>query len=238
MDNKLEKAKERIRMFLRKAESTTFEEERKTFLEAAEKMMMRLGLERAELEANGEAQAEPIVRKSVILKGNYSGIMVEFFSCMAYGYGDLFSYQIRYRGRLDRDAVVMGTESDTEQFLELFQSVHTQALAALHRWQKETRGERFFMTDMEKFNLNRSFLKGFGEEVGSRLFSIRMEQSGMASKGAELVLASKQARIQEEVDKMTLRTAQSAMRGRNPYAELMGREAGRDADIGGKKIKG
>ena len=73
----MKKIEEKIRLLLAKAESTEFEAERDTVLAAATKLMVKFGIEEAELRASGASPGEKIVQESVEFRGNYSAAFID-----------------------------------------------------------------------------------------------------------------------------------------------------------------
>lgn len=233
----IEKMKEKIRMLLAKAESTTFPEERDTFNAAAEKMMLRLGLTVAELEASGKQESEEIVEVSRVYPGNYSIVMVPFAADVAAGYGDVTVLTRNVPDSLERVVYLIGFASDVEMVSTLLDSLDLQVMSALRVWQKENIEWRRRQTDMEKYLSHRSFIAGFGAEVKQRLASLREEVVAEASHGAELVLASKGDRVRDWVSD-NIRVSENRGRGfsMDAVGYLAGRAAGEDADLSQKKV--
>ena len=67
---------EKIAKLLAKAERTDNEHERDAYTQQAERLMLKLGIERAELESAGEVKAEDIVEVTREWTGNYAITMV------------------------------------------------------------------------------------------------------------------------------------------------------------------
>lgn len=229
--------KRKITAMLAKAERTENEHERDAFMKAAEKLMVRLGIHRAELEAVGEAQKEKIVEVSRVWRGNYSIVMLLFTYDVAMGFGDLTVLQAT-RSAVHRTSFIIGPKSQVEEFMVLINSLELQSLSALKRWQKETRVERADLTDMEKYIQHRSFLAGFGSMVSRRLLAIRKTEEQSMSTGAELVVADRRSDIQAWVDEQYPNVGKS--RGGTKYSDagsrMAGQEAGKKADLNQKKI--
>lgn len=196
----IEKQKEKIRMLLAKAESTTFEAERDTFNAAAEKLMLRLGLDIAELEAGGRvAEEEEIIEVRRTYPGNYSIVMVPFAADVAHGFGNVTVLARNVTGSLTRQVYLIGFRSDVEMVTQLLDSLDLQVMSALRVWQKENIEWRRGLTDMERYIGHRSFITGFGGRVRTRLEEERKEVFSEASHGAELVLASRDDKVKDWV---------------------------------------
>lgn len=234
----IEKMKDRIAMFLAKAEATNFDEERDTFNAAAEKLMIRLGIARAELEGRGEAKPEKIVEVKREYPGNYSISYIPFVYHVAGGFGHLTILQQRTAG-LTRYAYIIGTESDVQEFCTLLDSLEIQVKHALRLWQKENIEVRRGLTDMQKFLQHRSFIEGFGAKVGSRLAERRDKEETGLSTGTELVLVSKDDRRQEFLDETYGELKQDkATRRHSSVGFAAGHRAGANASLGEKGIAG
>lgn len=231
--------KTKIAKLLALAERTENDEERDAFNAKAETLMVQLGIARAELESVGEVKPEKIVQVHRDWRGNYSIVMVPFVADVANGFGGLTVLQATHSAMLRRTYII-GTETDVAEFLVLIDSLHLQVMSALHRWQKEHKEERRWLTDMEKYVQHRSFISGFGETVRSRLRTTRTVEEASASTGAALVLASKKDRVNawiaEEYPEMG--KARGGIQQFSSVAAHAGRIAGQSANIGGKAVKG
>lgn len=234
----LNKMKDRIRKMLRQAEGTNNEHERDTFNEAAEKLMIKLGIARAELEAEGEVRAEEIVEVVREWRGNYSIVMVPFVSDVAYGFGNLTVLQSNH-GAMLRKTYVIGFKSDVEAFLTLIDSLALQVLSALRVWQRDNAEARRGLTDMQKYVQHRSFITGFGHTVSNRLSANRTVAEDHASTGAALVLASKKDRIGSWIDETYPKVgkARGGMQYHSSIGMEAGREAGHSANLGGTSVE-
>jgi hypothetical protein len=233
------KMKDKIAKMLAKAERTDNEHERETFTAAAERMMLRLGIQAAELEAAGEVKAEEIVEVNHTWTGIYATTMVEFTHRLAQGFGNLTILQSS-RGQRRRVVFVIGHKSDVEQFMALLASLNLQAVSGLKRFQKENTEDRAWRSVQEKFVQDRSFLQGFAGEVSRRLSALRVETEAEATTGAALVLASKMDRVTEKVNEMypNMGKARGGMQQFSSKGAAAGRTAGQSANIGGKSVSG
>lgn len=231
--------KDKIAKLLAKAERTDNEHERDAFNSQAERLMLKLGIARAELESAGEVKPEEIVEVVREWKGNYSIVMVPFVANVAEGFGNLTILQST-RSAMLRKTFIIGHKTDVEEFVALIDSLALQVLSALHRWQKEHKEERRGLTDMEKYVQHRSFISGFGLTVSSRLAEERKEEEQEASTGAALVLASKESRIKGWLDEKypKLGTARGGMQQFSSRAARDGAVAGRTANLGNKSVGG
>lgn len=231
--------KRKIAALLAKAERTDNENERDAFTAKAETLMVRLGIQAAELEAAGEVKPEEIVEVNHVWGGIYATTMVGFTSDLANGFGNLTVLQSS-RGQRRRVVFVIGHKSDVEQFMTLLHSLNLQALSALKRFQRENAEDRAFKTVQEKFVQDRSFLTGFSNEVRRRLAALRIETEAEATTGAALVLASKQQRVNAYMEEAypKLGKARGGNQQFSSKGAMAGRTAGASANIGGKGVSG
>jgi hypothetical protein len=231
--------KRKIAGLLAKAEKTDNEHERDAFNAKAEKLMLRLGLNQAELEAAGEKKAEKIVEERLHWENVYAKTMVDFAHAVCGGIGNLTTLQ---SGRWANATVyIIGHKSDVELAVKLIRSLELQVLSALKAWQKASKAERAGQSNYDKLVGNRSFIKGFAATVNQRLHAERTEVEAEASTGAALVLASKMDRVMAALEDMYPKLGKARKSGHGRYSSVAaaaGREAGAKADIGNKRVGG
>jgi hypothetical protein len=229
----LDKTKALIAQMLAKAESTDSENERDMCTAQAEKLMLKLGIQRAELESVGKQKAEDIIQRSREFPGDLSISFITFTHSVAMGYGDLTTLQSKSSYSSARTAYIIGHESDVLQFLQLLDSLEKQVRAALRTWQRASREERRYQTGQQKYLANRAFIEAFGGTVAARLRAERAEEMTTASTGAALVLADKKGRVDAWVkDTYTLgRAGRGHSNGYNAGARAAGRAAGEKAQL-------
>jgi hypothetical protein len=233
------KLKSKIAKMLAKAERTDNEHERETFLAAAERMMLRLGIEKAELEAAGEVKPEEIVEQQHVFTVIDETTLVGFTHRVAQGFGNLTILQSS-RGQRRRVVFVIGHKTDVESFMALLASLNLQAVSGLKRFQRDNKDDRAWRSVQEKFVQDRSFLEGFAAEVARRLSALRVETEAEATTGAALVLASKMDRVNAHMEEAypNLGKARGGNRQYSSVGAAAGRTAGQSANIGGKSVKG
>lgn len=232
--------KDKIAKLLAKAERTDNDHERDAFTAQAERLMLKMGIERAELESAGEIKAEDIVEEKRLWTGNYAIVMVPFTTRVGRSFGSLNFLQSKNHNGMQRWSYVIGHKSDVAEFLTLLDSLHLQVMAALKRWQRANVEERRYLTDMEKYTQNRSFIEAFGSAVAWRLQEERKQEEAEASTGAALVLASKQDRVDLWVGEQytNLRSSRTGARTYDGAAAMAGHIAGQQASLGsGKAIQ-
>lgn len=233
----LAKMKARINALLAKAESSNFPEERDAFNAGAEKLMLRLGISVAELEAAGKTKAEKIVEVRRSYNGDYAISLVAFVRAIADGFGHLTVLQSQGY-KLSRSAYIIGHESDVEQFLILHDSLNLQVRSALRAWQKANLEARRGLTEHQKYLQHRSFIEGFGQQVGRRLAARRTTEEVTASPGAALVLYSKESRISDWVNEAYPKLGKSRGHSHSYAGYSAGQASGAKANLNDPGIGG
>jgi hypothetical protein len=236
----LAKMKARIAQLLAQAESTTYEAERDTFNAAAEKLMLRLGIVRAELESIGEAKPEKVIEVRREYKGIHAIGFISFGHAILRGFGHVTALQSSYNRGRSRLLYLIGTESDVRELSQLLDSLELQVISALGRWRSETATDRKYMTAMDKELRDRSFISGFGSTVGQRLREARtVEEKVVTGTSTALVLVGKDERVQEYMNQAHPNLRHTTSRqGHSSAGSSAGRSAGAKADLGQKRVGG
>lgn len=232
--------KAKIEAMLAKAERTDNEHERDAYNAQAERLMIKMGIDAAELEAAGTVKPEQVIQIEREYGGNYSIIMIPFCNQMRLAFGHIQMLQWQSSHTLLRRAFLIGHVSDLEAFTALENSVEAQAMSALKRWQRDNRDVRRYQTDQEKYLANRSFLAAFGRVAASRLRDMRQVEEAEVSTGAALVLVSKEERVEAAMAEMypeTKAARQTSLNG-SLAGSLAGAAAGRNANLGEKSLPG
>lgn len=234
--------KDKIAKLLAKAERTENEQERDAYNAQAQKLMIRWGIEEAELESAGEIKPEEIVEKMIHLKTSYAPAFVVLGHSVARGMGNLRTLQSKpiNKPETNRFLYVIGHTSDVERFEQLLTSLILQVTTARKRWWKSLSPlKKARYTHFEAFVAGREFIVQFGLEVGARLRALHQEEDVQASPGAALVLASKQTRVDGWVEEKYPNLQNVRGYTSTDYTGARaGREAGRLADIGQSRVSG
>lgn len=223
----------KIAKLLAKAEATDNPHEAETFTEAAERLMVKWGIEEALVRSKmGEtAKREEIVRESLEYTGRYAGVWVVLANEVVGGLGGVRLYQKSKRGSTNKTAVIVGYESDVSRARMLVTSLQLQASMALATWWKNFTAKQW-MTDQQKFKARRQFIVSFAIVVRDRLVALRTEEVAAAGNGAELVLVDRDAQLDAWMRKHLGQTR----KGRSFQGSWHGREegqaAGRSAGLG------
>lgn len=229
--------KDKIAGLLAKAERTDNEHERDAFNAKAESLMIKYGIEQAELEAAGEVKPEEIIEVRIPFTGIYNMVMPDFVHTVARSLGNLSVLQSTSWDKKTRTAYVIGHKSDVEAAQVLIASLQLQAMSAMKRWWKSF-DDKVWMSNMEQYKARRQFIISFGYGAADRIKSERRTEEATASTGAALVLASKQDRVNDHVQqtynpKKSRGGVQGGMAGHSE-----GRAAGRQANVGTTGIGG
>jgi len=227
----LKQMKSKIAKLLAKAEGSSTEEERAAFTAKAEELMLKLGINAAELEATGEVKPEEIVEVQRPYSGGYAREMVDLVHAVCSGWGNLTTLQ---SGRgANRMAWIIGHKTDVELVQQLISSIELQAMAALHHWQR-TEPSRKGQDNNARTIGSRSFIAGYAQVVRQRLFELRMQVEEEATPGAALVLASKQDRINSWMENQypDLKEGRADRRRYSSVGARAGAKAGLSADLG------
>lgn len=226
--DKMARKRELIAQMLAKAESTNFPEEADAFLKQAERMMVKFGIEQAEIDAErgklGQSM-EDIVVKNYEFAGTYKeGRFMGY-----YGVATAFNsvHAIRSRGATTWTMHLIGAESDVDQIIRLFDSMTIQSDVAMKAWWMNF-WRKEYMSASEKRMERRTFIMGFAKEVERRIKAIYQEESA----GKELILVGRKERAQEEANKrFKTKTERSRLTQGSDYAAGAGRLAGQKATI-------
>ncbi|MEV2277847.1 DUF2786 domain-containing protein [Nocardiopsis sp. NPDC049922] len=232
--------REKIAKLLAKAEGTDSPAEAEAFTRAAERLMIKWGIEEAVVRAamTGE-QPEEITTARILYTDTYSDAFVAFTSSIVDGLGELRTFYVSGHAHPDHRVVyVVGHRSDVQRAEMLISSLRLQAVSAMKTWWRTGRYSTH-LKGWRAFKARRQFIISFGHGVGERLAGVRTEtiaETGGAS--TELVLVDRATRVNAWVDEhigelQKTRGLQSSLLG---FAA--GREAGRRADIGNNVTDG
>ncbi|MFI6485251.1 DUF2786 domain-containing protein [Nonomuraea sp. NPDC050663] len=226
-----DKTLDRIRKLLAQAEGTTHEHERQTFMEAAQNLMAKYGIERAHLGALHPETDKP-GHRNITAPNPWANEQINLIyhvaealrcKCIVTGTG---------RGGVEPGVAIMGFESDMERaemlytslLIQMFRGLFTTRVPAGHPSPK-----RF----------QRAFLIGFADEAARRIREAeqRAAQQTPTSTGTstDLVLVSRAEKVEALARQMFPRTRKSK-RSVDGLGYLGGQEAGRRADIGGSRL--
>lgn len=224
-----------VRQMLAKAESTT-PEEAEALTAAAEKIMLRLGIDDAMLAASEKKAQDtsPVVSKVMTFEGTYRlGMMTSMYqvlqalqTCSA----------IRTQGRNTESMHIYGRETQVDRAILLMSSLEIQAMVAMRNWWKASKHDYVSASEAQKQRVRRQFIISFGKGAADRIRSERTEVEAQVA-GSALVLldevAAAKAKIAEEHGHMR---RGRGIRGGGAHAAQAGRAAGRRANVGTTQV--
>lgn len=184
-----------IAQLLAKAESTT-PEEAEALTEAAERLMLKYGIEQAvidERRARSGQVREEIIEIRMPMQGTYSIDLRDLGAQVAFGLGTIRPLVSKY-GNV-HVLYLVGFESDVRQAELLVESLKIQALVAMRAWWARERDEYWYPNESAKRSARSSFIRGFGEGARARIQANRQQIVEEAGSGTDLVLASRLDRI-------------------------------------------
>lgn len=223
----------KIANLLAKAEATTFPAEAEAFMAKAEELMLKYGIEQAQLQAHlpGQKREEIVTVRFMIRNGHgYAAAMAD----IAHTIAPNFSIRSMQSAMGDGGRVIwyVGHKSDVEQAERLAQSLTEQSRKqALHWWKTEGKAGSPWATDNEAYLARREFIHAFARGVGSRLAETRSRVVEESAPGTALVLVERSKLVDSWVsENMQVGTARQTKRRSGGYeARVAGREAGRKA---------
>lgn len=234
-----EKKIDLIAQMLAKAESTT-PEEAEALTEAAEKLMIKYAIDQSVIDERrakkGEA-SEKIVEERLDFTGAYRGEMINLAWAVSNGLGNLRAMQnTSYNGGKLFSIWIIGFESDVAQAKVLIASLQIQAAVAVREWWKTTKDVYLLESSYNQEKARRSFVHGFGSGAGRRIKESRNQVVQALSKGTELVLVSRQVKVDSYMDEKSLRKGRARTATGGDGAAAHGYRAGQNANTGEKSV--
>lgn len=224
-----------VQQLLAKAESTT-PEEAEALTEAAERLMIKHGIDQAMIDARRASQSEPekVVKDQVTFTGVHRIGLLTMGHVVVSAFGTMRT--VRTRRGTTESLVIVGFESDVAQAKMLVESLHLQAFSAMSTWWR-TFEEKVYLTDQQKTMAKRQFLVSFGSGAASRIQKATVEAVAETT-GSALALRDRKAQVDEEIAEMYPKMSKArAMRG-SCYGRSEGYAAGRSANTGGRSVSG
>lgn len=222
---------ELARQMLAKAESTT-PEEAEALTAAAEKIILRYGIDEAMLAASDPSRQEEMVKdRTLMFEGRYADARLRSVYSALEAFGTCYFLRVR-TGVTTFYLDVYGRKSQVERMVILGASLDAQAMISLNNWwREERRWHKGISTEHQKFIARREHLLGFGEGARVRVLSEK-KQVQDETPGAALVLADESALAKEFAKKSVKVSSSRSYRSQDSYSRNQGFEAGRKANVG------
>jgi hypothetical protein len=233
-----EKKIDLIAQLLAKAESTT-PEEAEALTAAAEKMMAKYLIDQATIDerrAKKGESSEKIIEERLEFNGAYRGEMIHLGSQVAAGLGSLRVLQSQWNKGKTFVLYLIGFESDVQQAKLLINSLQVQSAVAVRAWWRTEREIYAGVNAYEQEKARRSFVHGFGSGAGIRIKESRSTLVSESSKGTEMVLVSRKAKVNEYVDAKDLKQGRARTATGGDMAAVNGYHAGRQANTGDREV--
>ena len=217
-----------IQRLLAKAESTT-PEEAEALTAAAEKLMLRLGIDDAMLNAT-QPDSSPLVSKQVIFRGRYAAAEVDAAMAVIGAFGTC--YPLYSRSGNWGCVTIHGRESQVDRMVLIVESLRLQAMAGLSVWWRTAKRDyaRAYYTEQERFLARRSYVAAFGDGAATRVRSEKATATAETA-GSALVLRDEQAAAEEWARSRTKVRSGRVLR-RDYAGEKAGFGAGITANVG------
>lgn len=222
---------ELARQMLAKAESTT-PEEAEALTAAAEKIILRYGIDEAMLAASDPSRQEEMVKdRTLMFEGRYADARLRSVYSALEAFGTCYFLRVR-TGVTTFYLEIYGRKSQVERMVILGASLDAQAMISLNNWwREERRWHKGISTEHQKFIARREHLLGFGEGARVRVLSEK-KQVQDETPGAALVLADESALAKEFATKGVKISSSRSYRSQDSYSRNQGFEAGRKANVG------
>lgn len=191
---------------------------------AAERLMLKWGIEEAVIRSRmgKDAAPEKIITGQVVFPELFHKARMIVLGAVVMGMGGMKVY------RQGLTYCIMGFESDVNRAVQLGTSILLQADNAQAYWWRHYEQKRY-MKSSDQFKARRQFLFSFATVVQQRLTEMRVEEVTKQGTGTDVVLFDRSKLVNEEYDKLALKKAR---RLRGSYAgSAEGQEAGHRANL-------
>lgn len=232
--DKMAKNRELILQLLAKAESTEYPAEAEAFQEHAERLMVRYGIDMAQLDAEAGKRGEmreAMVERRYTLRGTYRRVESLGLTAVARAFKSVVV--LEQAGKNTLSLYLIGAESDVEQITRLFDSLRAQVKHALSVWWLQQQ-RMHWLTTAEKGRERRQFHLGFYAGATGRVEAVYGAEVAAAEAGTELVLVAREGRAKEYTRELypELKTSlPSRLAHGSADAQRAGKRAGLAADV-------
>lgn len=239
----MNKVEDRIAKLLAKAEKTT-PEEAAALTEAAERMMLKYGIEQAIINAKRAGKQHAVDEKMMRVIVSYTGVYAKAMRMAMIAAVDAFNtvkIVVDSSKKTKTEFLwLLGYESDVEQMKVLVTSLQLQCISALSTWAKKA--DFTGMTAMEKYKARRTFIVAFGDGVATRIRTARrsviQESAASGAPGVELALRDRRSAVDDWMNQQFNLQAGKATRMSFDYTGYgAGHTAGKNANTGEGALK-
>lgn len=226
---------ELIQQLLAKAESTT-PEEAEALTEHAERLMVKYGIEQAVIDSKkSEKDGDKIVQEYIEFTGAYRLEWIVLGHQVCLGLGSLRTLKSTWKNKWAR-LYIIGYASDVARAKMLIESLQAQCQVAVRAWWRTAKGQYAGAPSYDQEAARRSFASGFGIGAGTRIRDNRLQVVEESGSGTELVLVSRDAKVQQHFDTIAKGTSRSRAGKGSWEARGHGIVAGQNANTGDKSV--
>lgn len=226
---------ELIKQLLAKAESTT-PQEAEALTEHAERLMVKYGIEQAVIDQHqAPEKGDQIVQEYLTFTGAYRLEWITLGHQVCMGLGSLRTLKSTYKNKWAR-LYIIGYKSDVARAKMLIESLQVQCQVATRAWWKTHRANYTQLSTYDQEATRRSFAQGFGIGAGTRIRENRLQAVQEAGTGTELVLVSRDQRVQQHFDGIAKGTSRSRGGKADHAARGHGIIAGQQAQTGERSV--
>lgn len=224
-----------IQQMLAKAESTT-PEEAEALTEAAEKLMIKFGINQAMIDAKRQKDSKPeeMITARVTFSGSYTAYQVRGMAAAASAFGTI-RVLMQKRGKRESDLILIGYDSDVTQIKMLIESLILQSVVAMRDWWKNY-PDRGYLTTQQGTMARRQFFASFGYGAADRIKSSLITATSETT-GSEIALRDRGQAAADYMNSQFRTRRGTGVRG-SFHGASEGREAGRRANTGGTAVTG
>lgn len=219
------------------AENTSFPDEAKSFNEKAMYIMAKHSITSAMLQAAGQETPDTVESITIKLDNPYSTTKNDLLTriCDVYEVQAVqvpgWVYDENGKKKRTRKKVIFGYKQDLEKVQMLYNSLFIQLVSSMMAtpipWNEH--GKTF----------RADFAIGFNREIYNRLLATKATVKRESTPGTDLVLASRMEIVTAERDKVFPKLVNMrGMSAQSSSGRSYGQKAGREADLGGRRIGG
>ena len=223
----------KIKGLLAKAESSTFEGERESFMQKANELIVKHAIDLAML-ADDNRDDDRIITYHVENRGSFAQSWTIGYNRLSSALGVTVYYTIGGRLSSNHTGVIVGYKSDVDNLVMLHTSLTLQATTAMKKFFKEN---GYHSTNAsERYRARREFLNQFFI-AASKKIEDSLDNTVKETAGAEVALRD---RFDEVVGHApgNLVSSRSRYSAGSAHAANAGRLAGSRADVGQTRVSG